>query len=161
VEFDVNGDGSPDYTVTNFNGATSVTLDAAQPSTFAVAVKVFDTGNALIYSGTRWIQAVDPSLVGYRALSAFNGMVDELVLGNASGALRYFTGDAQAIYQDIFNKLGSSLPQIAQQLGTLKQGSFGDSVAEFILLRDTSDGPKAFPVYLYKGPEGIWRLEGM
>jgi hypothetical protein len=161
VEFDFDGDGITDSTVTDFSGSYSATLNVNQPTTVGIGVKVYDTQNGLVYSGTRWLQAQDPSLVGYRALSVVNGMLDELSLGNATAALRFFTGDARATYQGVFDRLGSTLPQVAQQLGVLKQGSFGDGSAEFVLLRDTADGPRAFPMYVYKGTDGVWRLESM
>jgi hypothetical protein len=84
IEFDLDGDGSPDSVVTNFQGSYSATMGLTQASAFEIGVKVFDISNALIYSGKRWVQAVEPSLVGYRALSSVNGMLDEMSLGNAT-----------------------------------------------------------------------------
>jgi hypothetical protein len=159
VEFDFNGDGIPDLTVTNFNQSFTATLSISQPGAVQVGVKVYDTSNALVYSASRWAQALSPSTVGYRALSAFNGMIDKLTLGNASGALNFFMGNSRAIYQDVFSALGSNLPQVAQQLGSLKQGTFGLTIAEFVVVQQTSSGPISVPAYVYRGVDGVWRLE--
>jgi len=53
------------------------------------------------------------------------------------------------------------LPSVAAQLGTPIDGVVTGDWAELTLLRQTADGERAFPVYLIRGGDGIWRVESM
>jgi len=161
VDFDVNNDGTVDASKPDFVDTLTLDLGVQQPSTVPVVIRIYDPNNALLYSKTIWLQALDSATVGYRALSALNEMIDKLLLGNTAGALRYFNPDSQQRYQDVFSALGASVPQVAQQLGTIQQGAFGSTVAEFVLVRPTPSGNRSFPAYLYKTADGVWRLESL
>jgi hypothetical protein len=122
---------------------------------------VFDAGNSVIYSATRKIRVYSPADIGIKVVDVFRSMVDRLAASDAVGAVRYFTGDAQAQYSTIFGLLGSSLPAVAAQLGTLVDGVITEDTAELTLVRDTPTGKLTFMIYLIRGGDGLWRIESM
>lgn len=55
----------------------------------------------------------------------------------------------------------ASLPSAAAQLGRPEVRALTDSICEIVVLRDTPQGKQASSVYLIKGHDGVWRIEGM
>ncbi len=64
-------------------------------------------------------------------------------------------------YAEILAALAGTLPSVAAQLGTPIDGVVTGDWAELTLLRQTAEGERAFPVYLIRGGDGIWRVESM
>ena len=52
-------------------------------------------------------------------------------------------------------------PQIVSQLGTLQQATLGNEMAEYLLVRNTTNGPQGFLIYFLLGEDGVWRIDGM
>jgi len=94
-------------------------------------------------------------------LGAYYTMVERLAVSDATGALRLFTGDAQARYADIFATLAADLPAAAADLRRLVDGVIGDDIAELTIARDTPQGPALFMVYLIRGRDGVWRIDSL
>jgi hypothetical protein len=61
----------------------------------------------------------------------------------------------------VFGKLGTDLPAIANQLGTVESISFSKSSAEVVMSRMVSGTKQIFMIYLMRGEDGIWRIESM
>jgi hypothetical protein len=64
-------------------------------------------------------------------------------------------------YQLVFNGLQPNLSTIVSQLGTLQQATLGNEMAEYLLVRNTTDGPQGFLIYFLLGEDGVWRIDGM
>ena len=75
--------------------------------------------------------------------------------------LTAFTGAAYAKYNSIFERLQADLPQLVDRLGAVREVVFSDNVAEFSIIRDTPDGGQRYLMYIIRGEDGIWRIDGM
>src|SRR4030095_6061607 len=123
IEIDSNGDGTPDITLpTLANNQIVEHLTYPGPGTYTIGVKVYDVNNAVVYSAYRRIRAHGADETGNKMVTLYNDLISRLANGDPTGALRLFTGNAAARYSSVFTTLGTSLPSVAQQLGTLIGG---------------------------------------
>lgn len=76
-------------------------------------------------------------------------------------ALTAVTASQHDKYQLVFNGLQPNLSTIVNQLGTLQQATLGNEMAEYLLVRNTTDGPQGFLIYFLLGEDGVWRIDGM
>ncbi len=104
---------------------------------------------------------LSPDLLAGTLRAVYDGMLLRLKSGNIAGALTAFTGAAYAKYQAIFAQLQPNLAAIVDQLGEVREMSFGSDLAELSVVRDTPDGPRRFMLYLIRAEDGIWRIDGM
>ncbi len=162
IEIDTQDDGVPDLVLTDLaKDEAVVELNYPNPGVYTVAVRVFDADGAVIYSARRKVKALGRDELAYRVVDVYRTMLDRLGAGNASGALRMFVGDVQARYAQVFADLAVPLPEVAAQLGTPIDGVVAEDWAELTLLRPTADGDQLYMLYLIRGGDGLWRVEGM
>ncbi|MGE5139252.1 MAG: Ig-like domain-containing protein [Rudaea sp.] len=91
----------------------------------------------------------------------YNSMLDHLRVGDVTGALASVSGGAHDKYQAVFNALGTNLPTVVDALGTLRDGSIGGEMAEYVLQRQEYGRPRAYYLYFLRGEDGVWRIDGM
>ena len=160
VEFDVDGNGTVDITTPGIPAA-GVEATYSSAGTVRPRVTFKDASGAVLYTTTKQVHVVDPADKYDLVKGAFSDMVNRLKAGTNSTALNLFFGHAKATYEDIFNKLGTDLPTIANQLGTVESVTFSLSIAESILSRVVDGSKQIFSVHLMRGEDGIWRIESM
>lgn len=73
----------------------------------------------------------------------------------------FVNGSQHDKYLKIFTELQPNLANIVSQLGTLQSGAIGDDIAEYAVLRDTSNGKQVFLINFLRGEDGVWRIEAM
>lgn len=78
--------------------------------------------------------------------------------GDIPGAMAYFTAAAAARYRPAFEQLSSSLPAVADQLGTVVEGKFVGDVAEYLVVQDVNGDRQGFFIYLVREADGVWRI---
>jgi len=162
IEVDASDNGSVDVTLTSLvDDEARIDYTVNGVGTFVVKVTVFDAGNKVIYQARRQMRVFDRAELAGAVLGAYYTMVERLAVGDATGALRLFTGDAQARYADIFATLAADLPAAAADLRRLVDGVIGDDIAELTIARDTPQGPALFMVYLIRGRDGVWRIDSL
>ena len=162
IEVDTQDDGTADLTLASLpNGEAAVELNYPKPGIYTIGVRVFDAAGAVIYTAKRKVRAMGRDELAYRVIDVYRTMVDRLAAGNANAAVAMFVGDAQARYAQAFADLAIPLPAVAAQLGTPIDGVVAEDWAELTLLRPTADGDQLFMVYLIRGGDGLWRVEGM
>ncbi|MCE9551686.1 MAG: hypothetical protein K8R50_11940 [Betaproteobacteria bacterium] len=93
--------------------------------------------------------------------SIYTGMLTKLSASDVAGALTAETASQHDKYQLVFNGLQPNLSTIVSQLGTLQQATLGNEMAEYLLVRNTTDGPQGFLIYFLLGEDGVWRIDGM
>jgi hypothetical protein len=120
-----------------------------------------DAGGAVIYTTVKKIRIEDPVVKYNLVKGAYTDMVNRLKAGNNSQALNLFFGHAKATYEDIFTKLGTDLPAIANQLGAIESITFSKGMAEVVMSRAVSGSKQIFMIHLMRGEDGIWRIESM
>ncbi len=160
VEFDVDGNGTVDVTT---QGIPAAGVQATYSSARTVRPRITfkDASGSVIYTATKQAHIVDPADKYNLVKGAFSDMVNRLKAGTNSTALNLFFGHAQSTYDDIFTKLGTDLPAIANQLGTVESINFSKSSAEVVMSRMVSGTKQIFMIYLMRGADGIWRIESM
>ncbi len=162
IEVDLNDDGTSEQTVTSLtDGKTFQTVTYSNAGTYTLRVTVYDTSNAIVYQAKRKIRVYLPVELGLKVVNVYKSMVNRLIANDPTSALRYFTGDAQANYAEVFSALGASLTTVASQVGTLVDGVVSEDLTELTIVRDTPNGTAAFMIHLIRGGDGIWRIESM
>jgi hypothetical protein len=160
VEFDVDGNGTVDLTSPGIPAAgVEATYSGAGTASPRITFK--DAGGAVIYTTVKKIRIEDPVVKYNLVKGAYTDMVNRLKAGNNSQALNLFFGHAKPLYEDVFTKLGTDLPVIANQLGTVESINFSKSSAEVVMSRTVSGTKQIFMIYLMRGEDGIWRIESM
>ncbi|MBS0319933.1 MAG: hypothetical protein JSR18_05280 [Proteobacteria bacterium] len=89
----------------------------------------------------------------------YSDMLTHLKARDIDGAMPAITGGSNARYYAIFKSL--SLPSVIDKLGTLVGGTLDNEMAEYALVRDTTNGPQAFLIYFIRSEDGIWRIDSM
>ncbi len=162
VEFDADTDGTADAVVTGMlNGEAASTFQYPSPGRYVLTARVYDSSGGLLYSGSRVVSVLGPSTIGSRVMSVYRSMLGRLLSSDGSGAAMAISQETRAKYQAVFDAFGPSLPSVAGQLGTAQLRSITESIGEIWLTRVTAEGAMAFPVYLIKDTDGLWRIGGM
>jgi hypothetical protein len=163
IEFDLNGDGSSDYSADASQFVDGVLKVAATypAGTFTSTIKVYDTSNVIIYTAVRVITARTIQQHDDLLRGVYTGMLNLLKTGRIPDALNAVTGDMQERYGAVFTAIGSALPAAVDSLGSLQPNWFGPDHAEYVVIRDTPDGPQGFLIDFLRGADGVWRIDGM
>ena len=163
VDFDFNGDGVSDYTAYASQFVDGVfTLSATYPAgTFTSRVSIFDSNNAVIQGTTRVIVARTLQEQDNLVRSVYGGMLERLRAGKVAAALSAITGDLQDKYGAVFTALGANLSATIDSLGPIEPNWYTADRAEYVVIRDTQNGPQGFLIDFARGRDGIWRIYGM
>ncbi len=75
--------------------------------------------------------------------------------------LNAVTGGVQDKYRALFASLQPDLAAIVGQLGTIQRITVTEELAEISIMRNSTNGPQTFQIYLIRSEDGIWRVDGM
>ena len=156
VQVDFDGNGSVDGSGT---GPQELAYSFSQPGIYFARTTVTDASGTYVVSTPLVVQdvrALDPILRG-----VFDAMVGRLRVGDIEGALKYFSPQSAEHYREVFQDLAAQLPAVADQIGTLKQGSVTGEMAEYLLVREAGGTKQGFLVYMRRGFDGLWRISQM
>lgn len=156
MEIDFSGDGIFDHTGTQ----TLIRYTYTVPGMYQAVVRITD-GSGAVYSYKQLIVVDTPQSLDGVLRNTFNGMLANLRAGRIDAALSAVTGSVYEKYKAIFSALQPNLPSIVDQLGTLQSSAIGSDMAEYVLVRNTANGPQAFLIYFLLGEDGVWRIDGM
>jgi hypothetical protein len=161
IEFDVDGNGTVDLTSPGIPAA-GVEATYSSAGTVRPRVTFKDASGAVIYTTTKQVHVVDP-LDKYNLVKGiYTEMLGRLSAGNVASASTALTSTAGDKYMPIFNSLGASLPSAVVQLGAIESATVTRGVAQIMLVRTDAGGKRTgFFVYLMRGRDGIWRIDGM
>jgi hypothetical protein len=162
ITIDATDDGIPDVTLTALpaRGATQ-SITYGTPGLYTMRVTVYDASDNPIYTATRRVRAVDPAEIGYKLASVYTTLVNQLAANNVNGALTAFVDGARDRYSSVFSALGTSLPTVAGQLGSLSNIVVMEDIGEITVTRDVGSVTQTFMIYLIRGADGVWRIETM
>ncbi|MEN8177288.1 MAG: PKD domain-containing protein [Pseudomonadota bacterium] len=158
VELDFDNDGQVDQLITDLS--TPIEHDYTVPGNYSTAVTVYDDqGNH--YGSIHPVIVTDITIEDAKLRSVYLSMLDRLRAGSIAGALNNVTGGVYAKYREIFQTLTPDLQTIVDQLGDLSTGAIGTDMAEYVVTRSVNGEQKAFPIYLLRSEDGVWRIDGM
>jgi uncharacterized repeat protein (TIGR01451 family) len=164
VDVSCSNNGNVDISATSVNtsGASlSVgTCTYPSPGSYQTLVNVIGGSGQIIYSTTQSIYVVAPADQELMVRAVYVGMLGRLTAGDITGALNAMTAGVYAKYSAVFTSL-SNLPSVVSQLGIMQQATVTNDVAEYLIVQNTPTGPASFLVYLIRGEDGIWRIDGM
>ncbi len=129
--------------------------------TWSTTVRVKDAAGNAVHTSTTIITALPPLQVESKLRGVLTNMLDRLRAGNVAAALSAVTDAVYEKYSGVFETLRPALGSIVPQIGTLEEVTFDNDQAEYSLVRATTEGPQRFMIYLLRGGDGIWRIEGM
>jgi len=151
----------PAATVSLSASSTAIACAYDAAGLYTVRVTIKNAANAILYTTTRQVK-VESALEKIRtARSVYVDLIDRLMANNKAGALNLFFGHAVAKYSVIFDALGTDLPALAGQLGTLVSVTSSDGAAEILVSRTVGAEERIFTIYLLRGEDGVWRIESM
>ena len=104
---------------------------------------------------------VNVAMIDTKLRGIYAGMLARLKAGDIEGALKAFTPSGVEQYRPVFEDLRLNLFTIADQLGTIVDGSIMGGLAEYIVVQDTPTGKQAFLMYFLQGGDGTWRISQM
>ncbi|MBK6981858.1 MAG: hypothetical protein IPH30_10440 [Betaproteobacteria bacterium] len=110
---------------------------------------------------TKQVHIIDPADKYDLVKGVFSDVMNRLKAGSNSQALNLYFGHARDTYEDVFNKLGTDLPTIANQFGTVESITFSRSAAQLTLSRIVEGAKQIFTIQLMRGQDGIWRIDSM
>lgn len=157
IEADYNGDGVVDQTASS---AAALAYAYPAPGTYQAAFKISDGQNQVINKSAIVIVQDIRSIDG-QIQAVYQSVLSRLKQRDIPGASTYFTAGAAEKYSAVFSELGENLPVAANSLGSLAEGSIGDGLAEYLIVRDTPQGRVGFLIYFLQGEDGLWRIGAM
>jgi uncharacterized repeat protein (TIGR01451 family) len=164
VDISCSNNGNVDISATSVNtSGASLSVGSCtypSPGSYQALVNVIGGSGQIIYSTTQSIYVVAPADQELMVRAVYVGMLGRLTAGNITGALNAVTAGVYAKYSAVFTSL-SNLPSVVSQLGAIQQATVTNDVVEYLIVQNTSTGPASFFVYLIRGEDGIWRIDGM
>ena len=160
VEFDIDGDGTIDLTLTVPDWTATATYTATGTLVANAVIRVTDT-QSNVYTESIPIVITDGVQLDQMLRAIWGGMNNALAAGDKATALKYFGTQAQAIYGPVFDALLTDLPQIIPTWSPLLPGSLSASIGEYAVVTTSSGTRQMFLIYFLKGSDGVWRLESM
>lgn len=158
IEFDFNGDGIKDFETTDATAPIKFTY--ALPGIYKASAKITDD-QGIVHTLTQVIVANSVQGMDNLLQQVYSGMLTRLQVGDINSALTAVSGGVQEKYRAVFTALKPNLATIVDQLGTVQEGTIGNDMAEYVIVRNTPTGPQAFPIYFLLGEDGVWRIDGM
>jgi hypothetical protein len=162
VEFDYDGDGITDQTVSNLfqilTGSFSHTY--ANPGVYPFVAKVFDT-NQNQFNLILNVVALDENDIDARIRSAWSGMNSTLASSNTDSATQYFSPSVRGIYGPVLGSLAPHLPDIENDFSDITKVEINNDMAEYAVLRVLDGQTKVFLLQFSRGNDGVWRLSSM
>jgi hypothetical protein len=116
----------------------------------------------VIYTDVRMVHVESLTERDNTLRGVFVGMMNRLKAGNISGALNAVTASGNAKLSKIFSGIGAvNLATVVDQLGVVRTATVTEKYGEYTFVRNTAGGPIGYPIFLIRGEDGIWRIDGM
>lgn len=128
---------------------------------FTITVVIKDINDAVLNTTIRQVKIADPRERLWIVRGVYLNLLDRMQANDAVGAGALFASHTKDAHQAYFTALGSRLTLVPAQLGTIASISIIGDVAEIIIIRDTAQGKRAFPVQINFGEDSVWRVEVM
>lgn len=167
ASLDYDGNNQADATVTDPESV--MTWQYALPGFYrAKATVTLDDGNP--NTALEQVIVQTPVLVQNLTLTrltlchVFGQMKQRLAAADIEGALKTLHPRLQPSFQSLWTTLGSSLPTVANQLGTVADGTLSTDFAEYLIARPIAGQPdqyEGFRIQFDKGLDGVWRIGSM
>ncbi|MGB5177995.1 MAG: hypothetical protein WBP44_04610, partial [Gammaproteobacteria bacterium] len=158
VEYDIDSDGTPEYTTAD--PAATFQHTYTEPGCYTATVTAMDDV-AESYTGTRMIVVAEATELVSGVQAVYYGLLDNLRKGDVPAATSAFTVTSQDHYESLFTAMQPTLGEIADTLGAVTRTQVSGNLAEIIVTRKKNGVPFVYTVNLIRSESGIWRIEDM
>ena len=159
IEYDVDNDGIPEYSTGDPNATFPYTYTT--PGCYTARVTVTDDATNT-YTATQTIAVQDVDEVKNQVTAVYYRMLEKFRIGSLAEAMNGLTETMKGKYEAAFNALSpTDLTAYIDNIGTVVGGRFMGDTAEITVVRDEDGTLKAFPVFVIKEKDGVWRIGGM
>jgi len=158
VAVDFDGNGSTDYTGTAAGDLPLFTYPA--PGAYTATANVTFTGHAPVTVKYR-VMVVELAEQRTAICSTYAHLRARLSAQDAGGAGYALMGDLKSRLMPLFTALGTRMPGVATNLGTLADGLIGFDAADVIAVRDLTSEVRGYPVHFARDANGVWRIDSM
>ena len=158
VAVDFDGNGSTDYTGSAAGDLPLFTYSA--PGIYTTTANLTFSGHAPITVKHRVLVL---GLVEQRTAicSTYAHLRARLGAQDVAGAGYALMGDLKSRLTPLFTALGTRMPTVASNLGTLADGTIGFDAADIIAVRDLTSEVRGYPVHFARDANGVWRIDSM
>ena len=158
IEYDIDSDGTPEYTTSDPAAVFQHTYTA--PGCYTATVTATDDV-AGSYTATRTVVVTDAveQVAGVQAV--YYRLLDNLHQGDIPASLSAFTVTSQDQYESLFTTMQPTLPEVADSLGAIARTQVSGELAEIIVKREKNGVPFVYTINLIRSESGIWRIEDM
>jgi hypothetical protein len=158
VAVDFDGNGSTDYTGTVAGDLPLFTYPA--PGTYTATANLTFSGHpALAVKYRVMVLALPEQRTAICATYAH--LRARLAAQDANGAGYALMGSLKSRLMPLFAALGTRMPAVAANLGTLADGLIGFDAADIIAVRDLTSEVRGYPVHFARDANGVWRIDSM
>lgn len=158
VAVDFDGNGSTDYTGTAAGDLPLFTYPAPGAYT-ATANLTFSGHPALAVKSRVMVLALPEQRAAICATYAH--LRARLTAQDATGAGYALMGGLKSRLMPLFTAMGTRMPSVAANLGTLADGLIGFDAADIIAVRDLTSEVRGYPVHFARDVTGVWRIDSM
>jgi len=158
IEYDV-GNGSLPLSVPTEGNIVWITYGV--PGCYTASVTATDETGSII-TDTLLVVVQDGTELDGQLRGVYYGMLDNLRTGNVAAAMNNMSAAMRRKYETSFNALTpTDLANLADRLGTIKGGGMNGELARYTIVRREGGVTKAFPIFLIRGNDGVWRIAEM
>lgn len=160
IRLDANGDGTFDHSASSLDQLNRY-FGFSKPGLYMALVQV-TTANGEVHTATQWV-LIRNMAVERGAFCDVYGYLKARLLGtDPTAASRAYASSVRPDYLSGFTELGTDLPELVPELGTIVSGFAGLNYAEMLIMRDNDDQTRSgFHVHLVQDADGVWRISGM
>lgn len=158
VAVDFDGNGTTDYTGSAAGDLPIFTYPA--PGAYTATANLTFTGHAPVTVKYR-VMVVELAEQRTAICSTYAQLRARLSAQDVNGAGYALTGDLDSRLAPLFTALGTRMPAVAANLGTLADGLIGSDSADVIAVRDLTSEVRGYPVHFARDANGVWRIDSM
>jgi hypothetical protein len=160
IGVDYTNDGSVDATAADLAEIPNY-ISFNLPGIYTLRLIVTDTNN-VTYTAFRSVLVQDLTTQRSVLCDVYGYLKDRLNAQDAQGASLAYSDVARDQHLALFEALGTDMPSIVSQLGTIGNGHIGQGYAELDVLRDNADQTRSsYPLRMARGADGVWRISEM
>jgi len=158
VAVDFDGNGSTDYTGTAAGDLPMFTYPA--PGAYTATANLTFTGHAPVTVKYR-VMVVELAEQRTAICSTYAHLRARLSAQDVNGAGYALMGNLRSRLLPLFTALGTRMPGVASNLGTLADGLIGFDAADITAVRDLTSEVRGYPVHFARDQSGVWRIDSM
>ncbi|TAH45391.1 MAG: hypothetical protein EYC71_06595 [Gammaproteobacteria bacterium] len=160
IRIDADGDGAFDHSAGSIDQLNR-TFAFGDPGLYKALIQVTTTGGD-VHTASEWLLIRNMAAERGAFCDIYGYLKARLQESDAAAASRAYASGVRPDYLDSFSALGTDLPNLVPELGTIVSGFAGPSYTEMLIMRDNENQTRSgFHVHMVQDSDGVWRIAGM